>query len=143
MDLENRARNLGPNAPTGKHNAPLPLDSASSESTHRQPQPEQSTQQPELGQAAEGEEDEELKGQKNLDHAKKLEIVRTILQAGEDPKTIIKALENSIPQDMALNWRSIQSVLHPDRWRSPEEKEEAQKAFQSTYSIVKRCFNPC
>ena len=143
MDLENRARNLGPNAPTGKYNAPLPLDSVSSESTHRQPQPEQSTQQPDLGQVAEGEEDEELKGQKNLDHAKRLEIVKTILQAGEDPKTIIKALENSIPQDMALNWRSIQSVLHPDRWRSPEEKEEAQKAFQSAYSIGKRFLNPC
>lgn len=142
MDLENRARNLGPNVSTGEHHLPLLSDSASSEPTHRHPQPEESTEQPFPGHAADGEEDEEVEGQKNLDHAKRLEIVRTVLQAGDNPKTIIKALENSIPEGMALNWRSIQSVLHPDRWRSPEEKEETQKAFQSASLIVKGFLDP-
>jgi hypothetical protein len=72
----------------------------------------------------------------NLGHEDALKIIDAITSAPDDPDQIKAAWEKNLPDGAAISFKQLQFALHPDKFQQPQEKEQAQKAFQSKSSKV-------
>lgn len=70
-----------------------------------------------------------------IPYDQKLQIIRSVSNAPEDPKSFHKTLSNCLP--FAANYKQLMAIFHPDKF-GQDDKEEAQKAFQSNCSVLTR-----
>lgn len=88
---------------------------------------------PEAGRNETGTED--VGETSDLTPAQRQQIIKEIIAAPEEVRAIQSAWEKQIPENTDISYRRLKAAIHPDRFPNIQEKDEAQKAFQSKKSI--------
>lgn len=73
-----------------------------------------------------GEDDDDLK---SLSQNEKLAIIRAILDAPKHSEFFKQALDKALP--FPVDFKTLQGLIHPDKYQDKEEKVQATVAFQS------------
>ncbi|KAJ5855556.1 uncharacterized protein N7529_009500 [Penicillium soppii] len=74
--------------------------------------------------------DDKDSGYKDLSHAQILDLIQAINNAPNDASEIRRVWESKIPANMSMTYKQLKRILHPDSHADPEEKKNAQNAFQ-------------
>lgn len=69
----------------------------------------------------------------DLSQNEKLAIIRAISDAPEQPDSFERALDNALP--FPMDFKTIQALIHPDKYQDEEEKVQAKVAFQSVSPV--------